>query len=117
MAVVRVVGDALHLAHVHVVRRGRDVHLDVPLARPVGRLHRIGGVPIRAAVRDDDGDVLHAAAVSSSVREDVIVSLVDRFLRVTFYAGGPEAERVQNLLFAGVRVQIELHLSAVGVGD
>ena len=107
---VWVAGDVVHLDNVCPVGDGGHVHLDVVLSRVFRLGFRAVAIHVRSAVSDDDRDVLHAAAVSSSRREDVVVGPVDRLLRVGLSAGGPEAERVQDLLFALVLVQVELDL-------
>ena len=117
MCRVWVIRNVVHLAHVDGVRHGRHVYFDVPLAGHTRLGRGVVAVDVRVAVTHNDRDVLHAGAISSSGRVDVVVGLSDRFLRVGFSSGGPEAERVQDLLFASVRVQVELDLCGVRVAD
>ena len=117
MRAIRIIGNTVHLAHVRMVRDGRHVHLDVPLSRHVRLRHRVRLVDVRPTVRDDDRDVLGAAAVAAVRREYVAISPVDRLLRVRLAPGLAEAQCVQHLLLALVVVQVELDLRRVRVAD
>ena len=117
MCRVWVTRDAVQLARVDVVGHGRHVHHDVTLP---GRLRLVLGIlasDVRVAVAHDDRDVVHAGAISSSGRVDVVVGHSDRLLRVGFSAGGPEAEGVQDALLASVRVQVEFDPCVGRVAD
>ena len=110
MGTIGVVRDAVHLAHVHRIGHGRHVHLDVLLSRPVRLRHRVTLVYVGVSVAYDDGDVLHAAAVTAPGREDAVGRPVDRLLRVGLASDRAEAQSVQDLLLARERVEVELDL-------
>ena len=107
---IGVVRDAVHLAHVHRIGHGRHVHFDVFLSRPVRLPHRVTLVYVGVSVAYDDGNVSHAVAVTAPGREDAVVGPVDRLLRVGLASDRAEAQRVQDLLLALVRVEVELDL-------
>ena len=117
MRVIRVVCDAVHLSHVCLIGDGSHVHLNVPLSRHVRLRHRVRLVDVRAAVGDDNRDVMCATPVATARREHFVVGPVDRLLRVRLGARLAEAQRVQDLLLALVIVEVELDLRRVRVAD
>ena len=117
MRAVWIIGDCVHLAHVSLVGDGSYIHFHAPLSCSVRLGYRVALVHVRAAIRDDNGDVLRAVTVSTARREDAIVGFVDRLLRVGATTGGAEAERVQDLPLVLVLVQVELDPGRVGETD
>ena len=117
--VVRVVGDAVDLAAVHlaVLADADGDHPDAGSARVVGGRDRAATVDVRVAVGDDDGVVLVSGPVAPTRREHVVARHVDAARCVRSAVLQRVRDGVQHARLVRVGVQLEPRLRRVAVRD